>query len=266
MKQYILSLSIVFGMMLFASCSEEERTIYEGNEGVQALFQVKSSKIEVVEDDSDSIRVQVYRANTKDAVDVDVALTFAEGSNLSEVFTLASTKVSFADGENVAEAFIEYDFSKFGLTDVYKMVLSLTNEDQYPLFPNAQGAYTSINVEVKRKLTFETVAIGVFNSTIFGEEWDQELAVAKEDPNVFSLTDCYVKGYNLIYVMDDKHEKIIQFDKQESGYVEQGLMFSVELIAQEVTASQIKFGLEWTYPGDVLGSTWETFVFPKEEK
>lgn len=259
----------MIGLLYLTSCSEHEGTIYPGNE-VQALFRAKSYTYEVVEADKGSLTVKLYRGNPKGNEDVQLALTppDLDAATLAELdFKLKSNTASFKDGENVTDVVVEYNFDAFGVTDVYKLTLAIADKDQAPLYSSA-AAYSSTVLNISQKLTFVSLGEFDFNSDFFGDTWESTLARAEEDPNVFRLVDCYYKGYSLTFVMDDKREEILQFDTQQMGYDHSTYgMTSVSLVAQKIvataTATEVRFGLEFTVSAGSFGSFWEVLTIPK---
>lgn len=271
MKKYIFVLLI--GFVCLTSCSEHDGTIYSGDE-VQALFRAKSYTYEVVEADKGTLIVKLYRGNVKGNADVQLTLTSPDldAETLTELdFKLKSNTASFKDGENVTDVLVEYNFDAFGVTDVYKLTLAITDKNQGPLYSSA-AAYGSTTLSVSQKLTFVSLGEFDFVSNFFdGDTWKQTLARAEEDPNVFRLIDCYYKGYSLTFVMDDEREEIVQFDTQPMGYDHSTYgMTSASLAAQKIvtteTATEIHFGLKFTVSAGSFGSFWEIITIPKDVK
>lgn len=229
MKKYLYIFVLLLGIVYLASCSDHERTTYDQGNEVQVLFPVNKMAFEVVEADMDSFIVKVYRSNIKgtleapiklDLKDLDTELGFELDSSSLIVKEDKSVAVLFQDGKNVADIVIRYNYEKLGLLDKYVVELSLTDEDQFPLYPNSgSAAYTNTSITVSRKLTFKQVTEneGSYSSSIFGQKWAQIIERAEEDPTVYRLPDCYSEGYHLVFVMD-KDLNVTFNPMQPTGY------------------------------------------------
>ncbi|MFV0417540.1 MAG: hypothetical protein ACK5KT_02250 [Dysgonomonas sp.] len=271
MKKYIFFLPFLFSLILLSSCSDPERTIYEGDGSVQALFPIETIKYSLATEDNNVFYVKVYRGNTKGTVEVPLKLTFAEGADLTPGFKLKSNSVIFQDGSNVADAVIEYDFEKLGVTDVYVMTLALANEDQFALYADGDNAaFSSIDVSVNRRLTFVSIGDGTFISEFFSDDdgnedsWTVDVQVAEEDSRVYQA-DFYVKGYPILFIMDDNKENVLSLEKQPIGENYPGYgMISTYMVSSSVNDNKIEFELKFVLPTASFNGTFkETLVLPQ---
>ena len=207
MKKIIYVTFAILALMLTSAC-QHEGTIYEMPEGKALVsFPSSSAIFEMLASDGNKVTVDLWRGNTKGAVSIPVQVE----DKTDGVFKLAKSSFDFADGEGVAHLDITYpDINAFG-GETYKLTLSV---DENQLSPSGIGEMT---VSATRKLTPKFVGTGIYYSDWYEEEWEQDLYTTEEAPDFFILPDCWVKGTDFTFTV--QNHKPIWPASFFSGYV-----------------------------------------------
>lgn len=211
MKKNILywGLCLILGTATLTSCNTDaEGALY--SEGTGVSFASTSMSQEVSASNEGKILVPVYRSNT--ANNAEVQITIDENTVAENIFTLASSSVKFNEGENVAYAELNFDLNSLGATTTYNITLTIQDASQVSI-----SGENSIKVVVKRQLTWTSFGTGVYYSEFFGESWPQTIEKAVEG-NIYRLTDCYFKGYPIIFSLSEDGQKLVAWDIQATGY------------------------------------------------
>ena len=205
MKKLIF-ISFAIATLLFAASCEREGTIYTPDNACLS-FPSDAAVFEMLKEDGNKITVELWRGNTKGSLSVPVTVDDATGG----VFKLAKSSFDFADGEGVAKLDINYpDINAFG-GETYKLTLSV---DENMVSPSGISAMT---VSATRKLTPKKVGTGIYYSDWYEEEWEQDLYTTEEAPDFFILPDCWVKGTDFTFTV--QNHKPIWPASFFSGYV-----------------------------------------------
>lgn len=201
----IIYFTTIIGLFFMATACEQEGTLYEFTDKVEATFPSTVVSYQMVAEDGNKIVVEMWRGNTRGAATVPVTVTDKTGG----VFTPAKNQFDFADGEAKAYLSITYpDISQFG-GEKYEIELAIANENQV-----SPGGKKAIKISAQRKLTFSSIGTGSFTSEFFEESWPQEVLKAAE-ANYYRLPNCYYSGYHIEFSVDNGK---IAFAKQPMGY------------------------------------------------
>lgn len=206
MKQYILSLSIVLGMMLFASCSEEDRTTADLSKSMP-YFEKSVLGFEVSEETGGSVTFDVARFNELGDPNVEVELILPEGVS-SDVFSLASNKAVFKDDEFTTSLKLNFDLSKMTVPTVYELQVAIKTS---PVF----GTSIPLVININKEWVFDKeLGKGVFTSDAFGfENKEVQLMGINGSENVYMIKDAYATGYPLQFALLDGGKDIIFQDQ-----------------------------------------------------
>ena len=194
MKKIIYITLAIMALMLTTAC-QHEGTIYDmpANSALVS-FPSDAAIFEMVASDGNKITVDLWRGNTKGAASIPVEIDDQTGG----VFTPSKTTFDFADGQGVASIDFTYpDINAFG-GETYKIVLSIPDEDQ--LSPSAIDEMT---ITASRKLTPKYVGTGIWYSDWYEDEWEQDLYTTEEAPDYFILPDCWVKGTDFTFTVQN---------------------------------------------------------------
>lgn len=205
MKKVLLySIIALLGVSL-ASCNQDKEIFdFEENPGVGATFSADQLRVSALtEDMGGKVSIPLYRANTKDAASVAVEL-----QNGGTLFSLEKETCDFAAGEGVAYLNIHFDYNSLSAAPT-QVVLSISNEGDVAMDGIGKTSFTLI-----RKLTYSSLGDGVFDSTLFGDTWDQEVQKAEEG-DFYLLPSCYVRGYDISFFCDGESFELYTFD---TGY------------------------------------------------
>jgi hypothetical protein len=204
----IIYITLAISALILTSACQHEGTIYDMPAGKALLsFPSDAAVFEMVTEDGNKITVDLWRGNTKGAASIPVTVEDQTGG----VFTPAKSAFEFADGEGVAHLDITYpDIKAFG-GETYKLVLTV---DEEQLSPSGIGKMT---VSATRKLTPKYVGTGIYYSDWYEEEWEQDLYTTEEAPDFFILPDCWVKGTDFTFTVQN-HQPVFPASFF-SGYV-----------------------------------------------
>lgn len=198
MKKNILFSLIMSVILLFSACSTNDDCIYDFTDSSLVTFMADTYTMPGISpSDNGTIYVPVFRGNTNGSATVNFEL-----SGGSDVFSLESNSVTFPHGANQSMIGISFDFDNVSPAPV-KLTISISEDSEDQL---AINAVTSTTITVSRKLTYNLVGTGQFESTfIFEDSWTQDLLKAEEG-NCYSLPDCYVSGAPMLFAINDNGE------------------------------------------------------------
>lgn len=204
MKKILFLSSIICILCVTIACQKEEVT-YDLSDRVEATFPSTLINFAMIASDGNQIQIEMWRGNTKGAVSVPVAIT----NNTGGVFTPQKATFDFADGESKAYLKFTYpSINNFG-GEKYTMSVAITNANQV-----SYGGYKTLNITAQRKLTFQTLGIGLFTSEFFEDAWPQVVQKAAE-ADYYRLPDCYYTGYPIEFSINNGK---VSFAKQAMGY------------------------------------------------
>lgn len=191
--------STLLGAMLCLACgcdNDNVGAIYDGEtSGVAFVSSVVNAEISEADDHKITIPVTRGDFNSESAritFEYDASGGAADpqwvDSDPSGVFSLLTTNLMFTDNSYVANAIIRFsDIDKLGLTDKYRMRLSITDG----LSPSNRGV---VVVTVNRKLTFEYYGeADLFDECIFEKAYPVKVYKAAES-EVYRVMDPYSEG------------------------------------------------------------------------
>lgn len=252
MKKFLYIVALLLGVIYLSSCSQHEGTTIDGP---APYFKAYKLDVEVSESNAGVFTVDVNRMNPIGDVDVKVEATISD--EYSKLFT-TPVVASFKDGEYVAQVEFKFDFKELANLKKYKIDLAIKDEV-------VANSLAPLSIYVTKTLPYE-VTKASFNSTFFGGEWDQDfLNITIGDTTYCRLPNLYEEGYKIDFKMDKGKTAILEFNKQQTGYVDsQYGMISVALIAQKTTETSVALGLNFTVSAGSFGSTWETLTYPAE--
>jgi len=200
----IIYVTIILGLIYGLTSCQQEGTVYELTDKVEASFPSTIVSYQMVAADGNKIVVEMWRGNTKGAASVPVTIT----DKTNGIFSPEKEKFDFADGENKAYMTFSYpDINQFA-GEKYQIELTIGEEDVSP------GGISKVTISAQRKLTFQSLGMGTFTSEFFEESWPQEVLKA-EEADFYRLPDCYYKGYPIEFSIQNGK---INFAKQPMGY------------------------------------------------
>lgn len=207
-----MAASLLIAGAAMTSCDQDvECTKFTPEAGENYSFSTKGTKFEVGASDNGVVKIPVYRGTTSG--EESVALTAEMDEDVAEVFSLASTNLTFADGEGVAYAQLRFgSVDNLEATGVYEITLKLA---EGVISVSGVGETT---VTVSRKLTWEYIGDGHYTSQLFEEDWDQPVYKAQEG-NIFKLPDCIIVGYDFVFTLSDDGQDCTWTGFQPTGYV-----------------------------------------------
>lgn len=201
----ILFLIIIFGLLLGVNACKEESALYEIGSQVEASFPSTMVNYQMIAEDGNKIKVEMWRGNTSGTASVPVTITDKTGG----IFVPEKEQFDFPEGESKAFLIFNYpDLDQFG-GEKYEIVLTITDEDQV-----SPAGKKTISVSAQRKLTYISIGTGTFTSEFFEESWPQEVLKA-EEADFYRLPNCYYTGFPIEFSIDNGQ---IVFAKQQMGY------------------------------------------------
>lgn len=204
MKKTVYFATII-GLFFTLTACEQEGTIYDHGDRVEASFPSTVVNYQMVTEDGNKIVVEMWRGNTNGPASVPVTIT----DNTAGVFTPEKEQFDFADGESKAYLTFSYpDLNEFG-GEIYEIELTITDEDQV-----SPSGKSTIAIAAQRRLTYSSIGTGTFTSEFFEESWAQEVLKA-EEADFYRLPNCYYNGYTIEFSLIDEQ---ISFVKQPMGY------------------------------------------------
>lgn len=201
----LLYYAVSICLIITATACENEGEFYDLTDRVEASFPSTIVNYQMIPEDGNTIKVELWRGNTNGSVSVPVTVT----DNTNGVFTPAKEQFDFADGESIAYLEFAYpDISQFG-GEKYAIELEIADEDQV-----SHGGKRTIKISAQRKLTYVSIGTGSFTSAFFEESWPQDVMKA-EEANFYRLPNCYYTGYPIEFLMDNGE---VSYGKQPMGY------------------------------------------------
>ncbi len=249
MKRIIYITLAIMALMLTSAC-QHEGTIYEmPADSALVSFPSDAAIFEMLASDGNKVTVDLWRGNTKGAA----SIAFEVDDKTGGVFKPAKNTFDFADGQGIASLDITYpDINAFG-GETYKLTLKIADENQV-----SPSGYDEITVSATRKLTPKYVGTGTYYSDWYEEEWDQDLYTTEEAPDFFILPDCWVKGTDFTFTVQN-HKPVWPasffsgyvhssygnvYVYTEESYVEDGVMY-IPVSGYRVSAGSFGGGMEY---------------------
>lgn len=195
---------------VFTSCNTDVEGVIYTPETTGYSFAATQQITQLTNEDQGVIKVPVYRNSSEDESSVELAVQMSAAAE--EIFSLATSSLSFKNGETVAYAELNFgSVDKLGAVDKYNIRLSI---DENSVSSSGVG---SITVQASRLLTWENYGVGIYTSELFGEAWEQPIEKAAEG-NIFRLPDCIFEGYPFIFTLSDDGQQLVGWDIQATGY------------------------------------------------
>ena len=248
----ILYITSILCVLLFTSSCEQERVLYSGDGGAEVSFPSNVIRFQMVAEDNNQFQVELWRGNTSGSLSVPVTI-----SGATSYFTPNKNQFDFADGESKAPLTFSYDDLNNFAGESYSIKVEITDESQ--LSPSGKGV---LNITTQRKLTFQPVGTGTFNSMFFEEAWSQDLLKAAE-ADYYRLPNLYFNGYHLEFTVDNG---VIGIAKQPMGYnhssygmVSWDPRYPSECV---VTGKVYNFTVAFTVSAGSFGKFFETLTMP----
>ena len=208
MKKIIYITLAIMALMLTSAC-QHEGTIYDmpANSALVS-FPSDAAIFEMLASDGNKITVDLWRGNTNGAASIAIEID----DKTDGVFKPSKNTFDFADGQGVASIDFTYpDINAFG-GETYKLVLKIADENQV-----SPAGIDEMTISASRKLTPKYVGTGIYYSDWYEEEWEQDLYSTEEAPDFFILPDCWVKGTDFTFTV--QNHKPIWPASFFSGYV-----------------------------------------------
>ena len=208
MKKIIYITLAIMALMLTSAC-QHEGTIYDmpANSALVS-FPSDAAIFEMLASDGNKITVDLWRGNTNGAASIAIEID----DKTDGVFKPSKNTFDFADGQGVASIDFTYpDINAFG-GETYKLVLKIADENQV-----SPSGIDEMTISASRKLTPKYVGTGIYYSDWYEEEWEQDLYSTEEAPDFFILPDCWVKGTDFTFTV--QNHKPIWPASFFSGYV-----------------------------------------------
>lgn len=203
----ILYFATIIGLFFMATACEQEGTIYDLTDKIEASFPSTIVNYQMVAEDGNKIVVEMWRGNTRGAASVPVTVSDETGG----IFSPEKEQFDFADGEAKAYlAFTYPDLNQFG-GERYEIELEIADENQV-----SPGGRSTVRISAQRRLTFESIGTGSFTSDFYGESWPQEVLKAAE-ADYYRLPDCYYSGFHIEFSVENGQ---IGISKQPVGEVD----------------------------------------------
>lgn len=207
MKKYLYIFTLLLGVIGLSSCSEHERTVYDGDE-LQAMFYSKTYSYSVVKTaETDTVVVKLFRGNTIGKAEVELKLSWTDTSDKPENspnFRLMSNKILFEDGENESDVVILYEFDKLGILDSYKLTVELADPTLGPVYATSSSkASASTAVTVSRKLDYQSIGTGSWAIPLLGGTGKVNFEkFLVNDIILYRSVDFPEKGRQVVFVVD----------------------------------------------------------------
>ncbi len=207
----LLALTAIVG---FASCSSDDYEMVGKPNNGQVYFSNEASTEYLLNENQNTVEVEVKRVNTSGSLTVDV-----DAKDESGLFSVASN-VTFADGEATAKMPINFDFSRLESDHDYPVTLTLKAD-------TCEYGDNTITVNIKYAPWSEWEAMGEGTNPVYtysimlGGAYEQPVYYRESmlDPTKAQLMlEDWFYGVNLIADWN-KTENKIKIAPQFSGYV-----------------------------------------------
>ncbi|MFA5713257.1 MAG: hypothetical protein WC960_03670 [Bacteroidales bacterium] len=209
MKKILLLNTFILSLLLLFSCDSPGK-LYDQTRGDEVSFPSKTLKYEMVAEDNNSFKIELYRGNSLGALTVPVIIDMT-----GDEFTPTDDKFIFADGEN--KAYLQFDYNSidnFG-GESYAITVTVADPDQLSI-----SGVGEVKMSVSRKLTYKLYATGTFYSEIIEYGFDGPPSVSRElykaeEGEYYRFPNLYEPGYHIEFSLDSQGK--IQFDEQSIG-------------------------------------------------
>ena len=207
-KFYNFARVSAFLIIVLFSCSEEtEGPVYDlgGNDYVSLW---NDSQVEIIsDDDAGIVRVPIYHFNKDKSSTVKLNVEFLGGS--SDYITLSSSDVlTFGKEESVVNLEFTFDQSQMEYLVDYQINISIDEENSTASLSPLSTAVSSLQLTIKRALTFNSIGACLFQSEFNEGESDVEVFLA-EQAEVYRLTDLYEEGYSVDILVEGTNVTVL---------------------------------------------------------
>ena len=188
MKKILSILSILSVLLFFNACSGPYGTYLDL--GGQDFWAFRAATNNVTANQTGRAEIPLFHiSNTSTITPINVTVTFEE-EGVEELFTVTGTSFNSVDEFNRATIVINYDIEKLEFNVPYAIILTLSEQPDYP-FTGGASFVTTTRVNITRPLTFTNLGTGLYFSDWWEDEWPQPVqlgveAVAWRLPNLHS--------------------------------------------------------------------------------
>ncbi len=171
---FYLAVAAMSAGFLFSSCDDQTQgTVYD-LQGKDYVSFMSDTQLELINEET-KVTVSLYHLNTS-VSGTTATFSITYGDDSEGLFTVSATQVTFT---NEAAAPIDVTFNPEDLefNKDYTITFTITGGAEISPLPTAQP---SIELTVRRALTFTSLGTGLFISKIFGSQWPQEVLLADQ--------------------------------------------------------------------------------------
>lgn len=216
-SKYIIGLSFMV-VGLLTSCNQDN---------VGAIYTPTSQNVSFESDEpsqvlANSSSVDVPVRITRSLTDGSYTAHYTISGNEDGIFNDANGgQVTFEDGQAVAVINLKAQNMDGG--EEYKVTLNLSDADVATADKNLNNSNAKTVISVKCDYVWEDFGTGGWESTLFGDEWDQPLMKAKGF-NVYKVLDLYDEGVDLIVKVNSdntvevKYQYVYNYDQYGKLY------------------------------------------------
>lgn len=249
---YLIISGIAF-VNLISCNTDAEGTLYSLSDKQELSSASTLMSSEVVQEDNGMVKVPVYRGKADGEYSTTIKL---EGAGEDSPFSLKSDKITFQAGQNIAYAELLFgDLDQLEPVALYEMSLSLIDSEQV-----SPSGVETLDLKIRRKLTWETLGSGVYSSDFFDASWEQTIEKSKEG-EVYRLPDRIETGVYFIFSVEPDNS--INFGKQETGYVHSSygmVSFGPSLAGSAKEGNEFIFVGKYTVSAGSFGTFADTFT------
>lgn len=205
----------------FGSCTKDvDYDPASPQTNAQVFFSDDAATDYDLQEDQNSISIEVTRANTTGSVTVDLTSSAVVGDNETDIFNVPSS-VTFADGENTATIPVTFDFNEIKPETDYILTVSLEGE--------ALSLYgkTTQEVTVKyapwsawKQMSGEaTLSLSVYWEGTFSYKIYTRNSLLNPDKVQYQIKDVLAKDTYTLTVDVDKSTNLVTVPIQSTDYV-----------------------------------------------
>ena len=254
MKKYINSLFILFGLLAFTACTEEEGSTPGG-------------------DSQPSMSVVELTAAAPLNPDNDCVLRILTNNRVKEVYYLAETTAT-----KEARGLSDDAYADYVVANGTKLTLDtdLQTGGQYSdlTIINLHGLYSvavvavngntkTMQIKAFAGLDYQPLGTGTYASNFFGDTWDVEVEYS-EVGNRYRIADCWYDGYGFAFSPNGSNVTIYP-SKVETGYVHRtyGMVSATDTGSTYDEATKtFTFAFKWTVAAGSFGVYKEYLTLP----
>lgn len=195
----LINLTAALMLLVAGTSCERDLATFEYEEGIAgATFPSDVQIFTMTTEDGNKIMVEMVRGNSKGNVSIPVEIT----DNTDGVFTPEKSSFDFKDGETSAYLTFTYpSIEDFG-GETYTIDIEVT--DEKALEQIAMTGIEAVTVKATRQLTEVSLGMGFFEDPVLMEDaWDQEICTTVEATNLFYLKNCFAKGTNVNFTVEN---------------------------------------------------------------